>query len=315
MAASSSSPSADAVAHPLKGALHQLSGLWREPHLDVGDLDTGWIRAETLFADDAMLDDLLDYQASFTPGLDFKGRAAFLITEYSYMFALSVVPLFVGFGLVADLSPRNYALRFTTRPVEHKGRMLEERRADIRFLSNLFFSEGGDGCADRVAVAGKTALDDRFRREIENHFHPLIERLHVRTSLPRHAFWRLVTDSLAAIFLDAGQRFQCVQQAQRDAMTILKKPGSPLNNRQVHYFDISIADDDDPARILAAKTFRARGGCCRYYTVDGGKLCSTCVLKKADDRDRDIIAAMRRRLGLPRTPAGHAAVAKEEEPR
>ncbi|WP_442580069.1 (2Fe-2S)-binding protein [Mesorhizobium sp. ASY16-5R] len=80
-------------------------------------------------------------------------------------------------------------------------------------------------------------------------------------------------------------------------MTILKQPGSPLFNRQLHYFDLTLRDEGQ--RELLSWTFRARGGCCRFYTVEGGKLCSTCVLKNAAERDNELLDAMRRRFGSP----------------
>ena len=74
--------------------------------------------------------------------------------------------------------------------------------------------------------------------------------------------------------------------------------GSPLANRQMHYFDIVIRDPADSDRILASRSFRSRGGCCRYYTSREGKLCTTCVLLDPADRDRNLEAKLRFRLGL-----------------
>jgi len=61
-----------------------------------------------------------------------------------------------------------------------------------------------------------------------------------------------------------------------------------------HYFDLTLHDEEQ--RELLSWTFRARGGCCRYYTVESGELCSTCVLKPSAERDAELLRAMRRQL-------------------
>jgi hypothetical protein len=76
-------------------------------------------------------------------------------------------------------------------------------------------------------------------------------------------------------------------------MTVLKYPGSPLYNRQLHFFDLTLRDERQ--RELLTWTFRARGGCCRYYTVEDGTLCETCVLKKPADRNAELLRVMRLR--------------------
>jgi ferric iron reductase protein FhuF len=286
--------------HPLRDALAAQSKLWHEPRIDVGALGPGWVTAAALFGDDAALDDLLEYQATFTRGLDQKGRAAFLVANYSYTFAITAAPLFVGFALVPDFSPSNYALRFDTRPIKHDGRTVEERQARVRFLSAAFSTDKQSNAThpDAKTLLDRAGLRALFRQSIEDHFRPLIERLHRKSGLSRNALWRLAGDSLAALFLDAGERFQRDVDAQADAMAILKQPGSPLNNRQMHYFDVAVRDDERPERALASRTFRARGGCCRYYTAEGGKLCSTCVLKDPVERDQELMNAMRSGLSL-----------------
>jgi hypothetical protein len=275
------------------------STFWPEPRIDFGPLETGWIAAADLFGDDAAVDDLLQYEATFTRGLDQKGRAAALITEYSHMFAITAVPLLVGHGLVPDVSLANYALCFETRPIEHDGRMLEQRRPRVRFLSSVCWTDREEVSTEPAMLLDRAGLRARFRAGVEDHFRPFVERLHRKSRLSRSALWRLVADSLAALFLDAGQRYGRKAEAMDEGLAILKAPGSPLNNRQLHYFDVALHDERDHDRILLSRTFRARGGCCRYYTAEGGTLCTTCVLKDPVERDRGILDAMRRHLEMP----------------
>lgn len=261
--------------------------MWPEVATDFGALEPGWITAKALFADKAAIAEYLDYEGSFHAGTDRKTCAAAMMADYSYMLSMATVPLFAGFAIVPDLSPAHVALKFYTTPLEHDGLSFEVRRAHVRFLSPAFF-RGANGPAEEV-------LCDLYRRAIETHFDPLVKRLHGATGLSRSALWRLVADSIAGRFLDAGRRFDRLEPAKASAMTILKSPGSPLDNRQLHYFDLTVTDG---GRREISRTFRARGGCCRYYTVEGGALCSTCVLNNPGKRDEQLRRGMRRRLGM-----------------
>jgi hypothetical protein len=268
--------------------------------MDVGPLEAGWITAAALFADDAALEDHLDYQGSFDDGVDRKSRAAFLLSDYCAMFAATAVPLLVGTRMVPDFAPSRYALQFYTCRMEHDGHTAVVRRAHVRLLSFAFLTDRASEAAhpDAEGLAAVTQLEDHFRRRTEDHFAPLIEALNRLTGLPRIAMWRLVGDGLAASFLDAGRRYDCLEDGKAMAMAVLKQPGSPLCNRQMHYFAITIRDDACPERVLASFDFRARGGCCRYYLIEGKPLCSTCVLQDPATRNRMLERKMRRRLGL-----------------
>lgn len=269
---------------------------------DIGSLDAGWTRADRLFGDDAALDDMLDYQASFADDMDPKTRAAYHITEYSNRFALIAVAPFIGFGLVPDFRPASMALSYETRPLQLQKRMVEERSTRLRFLSAHAATTAALEARGAGKAEARALLRDLLRQVAEAHFTPLIVGLRRKTSLSDSAMWRLVGDSLAARFLDAGQYFGRLEEAKADALAVLKKPGSPLDNRQLHYFDVTVRDDADPDNVLASRTFRSRGGCCRFYTVEGGHLCSTCVLQKPAERNQLVEAGMRRHLGLATRP-------------
>jgi len=265
---------------------------------DIGALETGWTRADRLFADDTALDDMLASQAIFADEMDLKTRAAYQITEYSNRFALVAVGPFVGFGLVPDFRPASVALSYETRPLQLERRLVEERLTRLRFLSGNAATVSALQARGVGEDEARLQLRDLLRQMVEAHFRPLIAGLHRRTGLSESAMWRLVGDSLAARFLDAGQYFSRLAAAKADALALLKQKGSPLDNRQLHYFDVTVCADDDPDHVLASRTFRSRGGCCRFYTIEGGYLCSTCVLQKPAERDRLVEAGMRRHLGL-----------------
>lgn len=287
------------VTHPLDAALAMQAKLWRQPAVDCGALEPGWATIAAMTADAAVLEDWLDHQGSFTRGLDLKGRAAALMADYSHLFAVATVPLFVGFGIVPDMAPERFALAAERRPIDFQGRVLEERVFRVRFLSDAFVTEQAGLAEAAAALVDRRELCERYRLATEAHFDPLVQTLHRRSGLARSALWRLVADAVAVVFIDAGQRLGRLDDAKASALAVLKQAGSPLANRQLGFVDIVVREDAPPCRVLARRTFRARGGCCRFYTAEGGKLCSTCVLLGPAERDVRLENAMRRRLGLP----------------
>ncbi|HEV7326705.1 MAG TPA: (2Fe-2S)-binding protein [Bosea sp. (in: a-proteobacteria)] len=287
----------------MRRALAAQAALSPDVSAEFAGLEPGWITAENFFRDSGAIEKFLDYEGSFNPGTDRKACAAFLITDYAFIFSLASVPVFASSGILPDCSPERMALQFYQRRQEHDGHAHEVRRAHVRYLSPAFSTRKGDAAChpDARGLFDQTAHCELFRRAIEDHFRPLIEVLWVRTKLARTALWRLVADAVAARFLEVGRQLGYLEEAKASAMAILKQPGSPLNNRQLHYFELSVLDRDQRA---ISYDFRSRGGCCRYYTVDGGKLCSTCVLKHPKERDAELRQAIGRHLGL---PAGDAS--------
>lgn len=284
------------AAHPLGAAFGVLAAWWRLPEADVGPLGPGFAPVAALFADDRFLDAMLARQRAATPGLDAKGAAAYLVTEYAGIVGLVAAVCLLHGGVVPSFDPARIALAFDAAAGGPSG----QPRVRMRFLAASFATdrpEQADGL-EAARTVDADGLREEARLGIEAHFHPLIERLHEKTGLPRQAMWRLVGDAVAARFLEAGRRFGCEEAGKADALAILKQPGSPLANPQMHFFDIVVREDDPPRRVLASRSFRARGGCCRYYTAPGGSLCSTCVLLDPVVRDSRLEARMRRQLGL-----------------
>lgn len=267
----------DADTHLTEAVALQQS-MWPEVPCSTGAMLPGWITSKELFSSASHLQEFLDYEGTFDPTVDLKSRAAFMVSDYCYIFFMATVPLMVGGGLVPDLSPDNVALQFYTYHGEHDGEPMTVRRAHVRLLSANYF-------ADRAE------LHERFRIEVETHFRPLIEALAKKTGFAKNAQWRLVADAIAGRFLDVGRRFDCLDEAMASAMAIVKVAGSPLNNRQLRYFDLTL--HHSALERPFTYTFRARGGCCRYYTVKGAEKCSTCVLRSEEERDACLLQEMR----------------------
>ena len=88
------------------------------------------------------------------------------------------------------------------------------RRAHVRYPPAAFsFGEAGYVACPGARALSDGGLCDLYRCAIEVHFDPLVEQLHAATGLSRSALWRLVADGVAGRFLDAGRRFDRLEQA------------------------------------------------------------------------------------------------------
>lgn len=268
----------------VRRALEAQAAYMPDVRADAGPASEDWITAEAFFSSDLALGEFLAFEQSLHRDMDLKTAAALMMTDYGYILAAACVPLFVGFGLLPNLAPARVALSFYTtedaNEVTHRA-----RRAHVRFIEESFYP----------GKLGDTEDAERFRFEIESHFQPIIEAIHRRTQLAKAALWRLVADAIAGRFLDSGRRFGNVETAKAAAMTILKVPGSPLANRQLCYFDLTVLNKNQQE---FSYTFRQRGGCCRYYQIEPGHVCPTCVLKTPEERDEELRLAMRQHLGV-----------------
>ncbi|WLS05327.1 ferric iron reductase [Shinella oryzae] len=284
--------------HPLEEALSAQSPFWSEFRVECGGMEESWTTARAFFDDAAAIDAFMNYERSHHSHMDDKTCAALVMIDYCYVFMLATIPLVAASGIVPDLTPERIALRMFDDRHDHDGEVHDVRRADIRYLSHRFSTDrlSLGHHPDATLLSGREELCDAFRIAIENHFSALIEVLVKRSGLGRPALWRLVADAVAGRWLEVGRQLNCLGQARQDAMRVVKHTGSPLYNKQLHFFDLTLHDYN--CKPIGSWTFRARGGCCRYYTVAEGALCSTCVLKKPEIRDAELLDTMRRHVAL-----------------
>lgn len=109
--------------------------MWPEVPCSAGPMLAGWTTSAALFSSPSALEEFLDYEGSFDPGVDLKSRAAFLMSDYCYIFFMATVPLLVGRGVVPDMSPEAVSLQFYTHHGEHDGEPMTVRRAHASFRS------------------------------------------------------------------------------------------------------------------------------------------------------------------------------------
>ncbi|MDH4412664.1 MAG: ferric iron reductase [Rhizobium sp.] len=230
------------IHHPLKEALGAQLPFWNEFRVEHGTIEAGWTTAGAFFDDTAAIDAFLEYERSHHRQMDHKTCAALMIIDYCYVLMLATIPLLAGSGVVPDLDPEHIALRMFTDRHEHEGESHEVRRADVRYLSSRFLTDQpAYGChPDATLVSDRSELCDRYRMAVEAHLSPLIEVLFERSGLARTALWRLVADAIAGRWLEVGRQLGCLERAREDAMRVVKQAGSPLNNRQLHFFDLTL---------------------------------------------------------------------------
>jgi hypothetical protein len=249
----------------------------------IGPVEPDWFRAGVLLdAQSPLLQVVLDRQAANYPHMEARTKASFFIGEYAWYVAASAVGAYLADKRVPDLSIENVALRFQ-RYIWHEGdESGEADRIEVRFLSTRCATLPDDPLADdtdSVVLPNPEALVQWMRQTLEAHMTLLIDRVSVETRLSRHALWLVVADTCAGLFLHLGKQLGRQDEAMREGLAFIKASVSPMNNPKTGYITINCNGH--------CETFRARGGCCRYYTVSetGQDYCSTCVLRKPEDRD------------------------------
>ncbi|EAR51270.1 hypothetical protein OG2516_17615 [Oceanicola granulosus HTCC2516] len=219
-------------------------------------------------------------EAGAEAGADHKVGAAYLLGRVAFALCEVLAALALrGMG-PGDLSPDGVALVARRATWSLDGESGEGRAYDVVLSEPRLVSRD-----DATAALGPA---------IPVLLTPLVEALTARSGLSRGALWRIVGDSFAGALLLQGKHDEREDEAMALALATLRDRGSPLFARQTGFCRVDL-----PERPDIGDWFRARGGCCRYYTTEGGDYCSTCVLRDPDSRDEMLRAYLRRRHGLP----------------
>lgn len=277
--------------HPIAATLTRIRPL-DEHYLtaEVGALEPGWFcAADLLAADSPLLAEGLARQTALHPGMPPRTAGSFFIGEYVWYVFAAAVGAYLAEQRVPDLAPEHLALRYQSYTWEGEGESTPAERIDVRFLRARCAALPADPAADQLDVTilpDHIALRDHLRTSLEAHLAPLVAQIHALTGLGPTAQWRLVADGCAALFLNLGKALGDAEQAQAEGLAFVKAAGSPLNNPQTGYFTLE--------HNGTCATFRARGGCCRYYTVPPGEKCTMCVLRPPAERDARLRAYLER---------------------
>lgn len=276
--------------HPLAATLKRVTVVDENAYADIGSLEAGWFPAADLIDPRlTRLEAALARQAAQHPEMESRTRGSYFVGEYSWYMPDVVIAAYLAERRVPDLSLENLALRSRTYTWREGGESGEAERIDVRFLNGRFACLPNDPAADHpdaIVLPDTHALREHLRVALETHLAPLIERIHASTRLAHHAQWCLVADSVAALFLHKGQALNDEASGKAEGLAFIKAAGSPMNNPNTSYISLHYLDH--------CETFRARGGCCRYYTVSesGKDYCTTCVLRKPEDRNARLLAYM-----------------------
>jgi hypothetical protein len=278
--------------HPLAATLSRIAELDTLSQAEMGELEPGWFLATDFLSETStMFEQGLARQAGRHPTMKQRTRGSYFIGEYAWYVPAAAVATYLAERRVPDMSPENLALRFNTYTWHEDGESGEAERIDVRFLSGRFAVLPDDPAADHpdaIILPDENALRDWLRTTLEAHMTPLIERNYAVTRLGRQAQWCLVADATAALFLYAGQGDRNEPRRQQEGLAFVKVLGSPMKNPRTGFVTLQYGDHCD--------TFRARGGCCLYYTVaEDGEKCSTCVLRSPEERDAIILGYMKER--------------------
>ena len=251
-------------------------------HLALGTREPPWCSLDVLYCDGPALDEALYKQAEFIPGLDARAQAAYLIGVVAYRLTAMMVTLRSAGLAPRSLSAGDILFRFEPYRWESDG----ETGDDYHFLLRLAPALLGE--------AGSAMSVEAMRGALVTLLEPLVLRLLAKTELPKSALWRQAADGVASGFLYTGRNLGFEAQAMVDGEVLLRTPGSPLTNKQSGFASYTVSDETHG--VTLTRTFRTRGGCCRYYTCDGGSYCTTCVLRPAAERDALLTAHLHEEL-------------------
>lgn len=249
-------------------------------HLHAGTTPREALRLDA--PDTGLVEAWLTAEAQAQKGADDKLAAAYLLGRIAFAVCEVLAALALEGLQPARLAPDAVALTARRALWHLDGQSGEGRAYDIVLAEARLVP-----CSAPSAVLG-AALPELFA--------PLVRHLVPRSGLSRGALWRLVGDALSGALLLQGKHAGRAEEAMEIADAVLRDRESPLHSRQTGFFRIDL-----PERPDIAEWFRARGGCCRYYTTEGGAYCSTCVLRDSKSREALLRAHLRRKHGLEET--------------
>ncbi len=237
---------------------------WEGRH-SLGPCPEGAVTLSDLAAGGAALERLVALKQAQADGGDKMLGCAYLIGDLAWEVGNILSALWLAGWRLAGADPS--AIAVTTRAVtwEHEGETGTSHVIDLTF--------------DPAGLTGGGAGPQDLARVMEGLHRDVIAAMARLTGLGAAAQWRLVGDGLTGALVQRGQAMGQIEQALALGRAITADRGTRLHARQTEFVEVR-----HPKRPEIAEWFRLRGGCCRYYTAEGGEYCTTCVHRDRDDQ-------------------------------
>lgn len=252
----------------------------------VGKRDDSWLIVSEAFSNEQILGHFFAQVEKTYPGADLKAQSTLLLGVYTYEICVALVDLMHKKQRVPELDPTTTGIRFNPVAItKANGTQLTYQKPQFRTFTGNVLPTSDD-------------LDIDLASQLERHFTPIVSALSEYGGMGEGALWKVISDSICTSFLVVGENRNCQKWAQATALSIVHNRNYLLYSKRVNFLDIKIPSADDPESILAQHTFLLRGGCCRFYTIEGQNYCSTCVFLKPKEREERLYKVLEKRTKL-----------------
>ncbi|MFC3852261.1 (2Fe-2S)-binding protein [Salinispirillum marinum] len=238
--------------------------------IQIGDRPAAFSTDLLLQRTTGVLKAALSLHQQAEPKLDDKAAGAYLVNRLAWDLSAVLAWLDLNHYDLSVLTPEALGVHAVIEREWHKG---EWHRYVVYQFSLTDLKPTGESLPPDVVA------DYAYRL-----FEQLIPALAREVRLSANALWRLVTDGLTAAYLYVSKEQQQPGRAMARVRAVVEAAGKPLANKQWQFNYYSVAAEDSPTQQPLGNWFRARGGCCRYYTLEGKDYCTSCVHVSEDER-------------------------------
>jgi hypothetical protein len=232
-----------------------------------------------------VLEGWLADQQGLYPATPRDTAAAFLFGTLAWALCEAIATRWLAAGVAPTLSAAPLRLAMVWEHWQEDG---EEGDHVVCRFDSIWAQPGEPTGPDPVSD-----LAEALRARLE----PLVSLLSQRAGIPASALWRLLGDAIGGSFLEAA-RGGDTTVARAAATALLAASPAPVRNKQMQFEELVLPQNRHPRGEIERRWFRKRGGCCRYYKVEGGHYCTTCVLRDDASRTERLLDYMERQCRI-----------------
>lgn len=279
----------DPTEHPLCQTFAHVRQLHRHIQARYGEADgPGWVTPLELFTGESARLQMLIERMQKRLGTEAKKIiCGALLQEYQWPLLVTSIACFLIERRVPDMCPESVRLFM---PLDEQPGAVMEQCEPIAYCSGRFAALSEDPAADHpsaLIVADVDALRVCLRRGIEMHMGWVIQQLSRYMRCNERGLWLYVTDRCAGTLCWLMQQEGSaadLQTIEREFDTLLRAPGSPLNNNKVGLFTLTYRDH--------TQVFLNRATCCYWYRTEGGDYCANCPHRSQAERHERLLQGM-----------------------